>query len=293
MRSLKAKPSPSRSRSRAPIQKRGSPTWRVETTVRKFWSNRIIKVAIIGAISAVVSTIVWWADYPQRVGNFISNSFVMATGRLGFCLTDVLVEGRQNAPLEKVLKVVDVHHGAPLLGYDPYQIKKQLEEISWIRKATVKRQLPGVIFIQINERLPVALWQHHQHHYLVDELGVIISSDNLEVFNKLPVIVGGDAPVHAPHILHLLEKFPSIKKRLTALVRVGGRRWDVHLDKTLHIKLPEIKIEEALARLDLLIKQKRVNTSEVSVIDLRVHNQMVVRLSPSTSVRLKGKGKET
>jgi cell division protein FtsQ len=291
MRTLKAKPS--RSRSRSTLQKRGSPSWKVETTLRRTWSNPFIKMGLILGIAFIFPALLWWAEYPQRIGNFVSDSFVAATGRVGFCLSDVLVEGRQHAPIDKILKVVNVRRGDPLLSYDPYQIKRNLEEISWIRQATVKRQLPDIIFIQLNERHPVALWQHQQRHYLVDEQGVVISSDNLEAFDKLPIIVGGDAPVHAPHILHLLEKFPDIRNKITALVRVGERRWDLHLDRTLQIKLPETNVEEALVRLNLLIQQKKVNPREVSVVDLRVKNQMVMRLSPGAAIRLKGKGKET
>lgn len=290
MRTLKVKPS--RSRARA-LPKRGSPSWWMETTLRRYWSNSFVKVVAVGVMSLIFLALLWWAEYPQRFGSFVSHSTVAATGRMGLRLSDVLVEGRRNAPIEKILTVVNVRQGDPLLAYDPYFIKKRLEEISWIRQATVKRQLPGIIFIQLQERQPVALWQHQQKHYLVDEQGVIISSDNLQAFNTLPVIVGGDAPVHAPHILHLLEKFPTIRKRLTALVRVGGRRWDLHLDKSLQVKLPETKVEDALVRLDLLIQQKKINPSGVAIVDLRVHNQMVMRLSPTAAVRLKGKGKET
>ena len=293
MRALKIKQSRPRSRAKTVLPKRGSPSWWMETTLRRYWSNYLIKMTIIGVTPFIFLTLLWWAEYPQRFGNFVSHSTVAATGHMGLRLSDVLVEGRKNAPIEKILTVVNVRQGDPLFAYDPYLIKKRLEEISWIRQATVKRQLPGIIFIQLQERQPVALWQHQQKHYLVDEQGVIISSDNLQAFDKLPVIVGGDAPVHAPHILHLLEKFPDVRKRLTALVRVVGRRWDLHLDKSLQVKLPETKVEDALVRLDLLIQQKKINPSEVAIVDLRVQNQMVMRLSPSAAVRLKGKGKET
>jgi cell division protein FtsQ len=262
-------------------------------TLRRYWSNSLIKMTFVASTLLVFLALLWWAEYPQRFGNFVSDSTVAATGHMGLRLSDVLVEGRQNAPIEKILAVVNVRRGDPLLAYDPYLIKSRLEEISWIRQATVKRQLPGIIFIHLQERHPVALWQHQRKHYLVDEQGVIISGDNLKPFDKLPVIVGGDAPVHAPHILHLLEKFPDVRKRLTALVRIGGRRWDLHLDKSLQVKLPEIKVEDALVRLDLLIQQKKINPSEVAIVDLRVQNQMVMRLSPTAAVRLKGKGKET
>jgi len=246
----------------------------------------------MGGMAFFSFALLWWGEYPQKFGNFVSQSAVTTTGRMGFRLTDVLMEGRRNAPVKKILEAVNVQVGDPLFACDPYTIKQHLEEISWIRQATVKRQLPGIIFIQLTERQPVALWQHHQKHYLVDEQGVIIGSDNLQAFGKLPVIVGGDAPVHAPHILHLLEKFPGIRRKLTALVRVGGRRWDLHLDQ-LHIKLPETKVEEALVRLDVLIKQKKVNLAKVSVIDLKLDGQIVVTLPPSAALKLKGKGKET
>lgn len=291
MRSIKTKAS--KSRGRTHLQKRGSASWRLESTMRSFWSNFLIKSVFIGGILCSFSAMLWLTGYPQRLNHFVCESMVDVTKRMGLRVSDVFVEGRQNVPLEKILKVINVQRGAPLLSYDPYQMKKQLEEISWVRQATVKRQLPGIIFIQLSERHPVALWQHQQQLYLVDEKGVIISGDNLQIFDKLPIIVGGDAPVHAPHILHLLESFPDLRKKLTALVRVGGRRWNLHLSRSLQIKLPEINVEKALVRLDMLIKQKKINPSAVSVIDLRVQNQMVMRLSPAAAVRLKGNGKET
>jgi cell division protein FtsQ len=260
--------------------------------MQRLTSSRLIKGTLIAGVALLLPVLAWWMEYPQRLVGIATHSFVETTGKIGFSLAEVLVEGRHHASAEKITKVVGGQRGQPLLSYDPYEIKKQLEEIPWIRQATVKRQLPNIIFIQLMEREPVALWQHRQKHYLVDEQGVIISSDYLQAFANLPVIVGGDAPVHAPHILKMLEKFPDVRKQLTALVRVGGRRWDLHLDKKLQVMLPEAKVENALAQLTILIQQKKVNPLEVSVIDLRIENQMAMRLSPLAAVRIKGKGKE-
>jgi cell division protein FtsQ len=278
--------------SRSRRQKRRFPSWRAGAMMSRVLSSRLARVALIAGAALLFSVLAWWAEYPQRMTAFARHSLVEATSKIGFSLSEVLVEGRHYASADKIRKVVGGQRGQPLLAYDPYVIKKQLEEIPWIRQAAVKRQLPNIISIQLTEREPVAKWQHRQKHYLVDEQGVIISSDHLQAFAKLPVIVGGDAPVHAPHILKMLEKFPDVRKQLTALVRVGGRRWDLHLDKKLQVMLPEIKIENALARLSLLIQQKKINPAEVSIIDLRIENQMAMRLSPLAAVRIKGKGKE-
>jgi len=245
--------------SRSRRQKRRFPSWRAGAMMSRVLSSRLARVALIAGGALLFSVLAWWAEYPQRMTAFAGHSLVEATSKIGFSLAEVLVEGRHYASADKIRKVVGGQRGQPLLAYDPYVIKKQLEEIPWIRQAAVKRQLPNIISIQLTEREPVAKWQHRQKHYLVDEQGVIISSDHIQAFAKLPVIVGGDAPVHAPHILKMLEKFPDVRKQLTALVRVGGRRWDLHLDKKLQVMLPEIKIENALARLSLLIQQKKMN----------------------------------
>lgn len=266
---------------------------RMGSFFRYFLSNRMMQKMTIICAGFVFLGGLLCTKYPQEWINCTSDYLTSITGKIGLRVSDVFVEGRVNAPAHKILEVVDVYRGDPLLKHDPDLIKNRLESVSWIDKAIVKRQWPGIIFIQLKERYPVALWQHQQKYYLVDEKGIVIGSEHFEKFKNIPIIVGVDAPIHAPRILKLLEKFPDIRKKLTVLVRVGGRRWDLHWDKTLQIKLPEMKVEEALVKLSVLMKQKKMNISEVSVIDLRVQNQIVIKLSPMAAVRLKGKGKET
>ena len=143
------------------------------------------------------------------------------------------------------------------------------------------------------ERKPIALWHHQQSFFLVDQEGIVITSPNITQFQHLPVVVGADAPVHAPKILALLEKFPEIRKRLSSLVRIRQRRWDLSLENSILVKLPEDSVEDALARLSLLIEQKKISKDETSIVDLRVPKQVILRLSKAAAVRIKIKGKET
>jgi len=215
------------------------------------------------------------------------------TGHMGYALTDLYVEGRTHAPQADLLKAMAITRGQPILLHSPHELKERLEQISWIENAVVQRRLPNTLYIRLRERKPVAFWQHNQKHYLVDPHGVILSCENPLTFEGLPVIVGNDAPVHAPAILKLLSEYPEVRQKVTALVRVGGRRWDIHLNNKVQVKLPEIKPEGALSRLTMLLKQNKVNSAELSVIDLRMPDKLVMRLSPAASIRLNGKGKET
>ncbi len=234
-----------------------------------------------------------WFGYMQTALIYFSQKTIDFSAHMGLRIDEVFVEGRQHSPQDIILAAVQAQRGHPILAYNLEAIKSNLEKIDWIKSATVQRRLPNLLYIQMIERKPIALWHHQKSFFLVDQEGVVITSPGVTQFQHLPVVVGADAPVHAPKILALLEKFPEIRKRLSSLVRIRERRWDLSLENSILVKLPEDSVEDALARLSLLIEQKKISKDETSVVDLRVPKQIILRLSKAAAVRIKIKGKET
>jgi cell division protein FtsQ len=252
------------------------------------------KMMIFSAVLLVgLGTAVWWSGYPQIWFAKAEESLLMNSAQWGLKIEEVMVTGRTYASVEKILAAVQLKRGDPIMARSVAEIQNSLEEVSWIKKAQVQRRLPNILYIAIEERQPIAIWQHQKVNYLVDTEGVVVSHDSVAQFKHLPVVVGGDAPLHVPQILRILDRFPEIRKQVTALVRVGGRRWNLQLRNALEVKLPELKPEEALARLNLLLQQNKIDPSEMATIDLRVGNQMIMRLSPAAAIRLKDEGNET
>lgn len=234
-----------------------------------------------------------YQGYPEKIIDSVYHTTLNATAQFGFKVTDIMVQGRQFTSGEKILKTIQLKTGDPIFKLSPYEIRHNLKEVPWIQDAQVYRQLPSTIYVKIVERVPIAIWQHQRNHYLVDGQGVIITNENLPQFTKLPIVVGGDAPVHVPKILKILEKFPEVRDIVTALVRIGERRWDIQLNHKVTLKLPELKVEEALSKLSGLIHQKKLDLEEIKTIDLRIPDKTIVNLSPRGEIRLKGKGSET
>lgn len=247
----------------------------------------------IGLCFMVFSGVAWYQEHPQKAIDSLYDTALDFSAKFGFKINDIMVQGRQHTSSQKILKAMQLQVNDPIFKFSPHEISQNLKEVSWVKEAHVHRQLPGTIYVKIVERVPIAIWQHQKNHYLVDGEGVIITNENLATFSNLPVIVGGDAPLHVPKILHILEKHPDVRNKITALVRIGGRRWDIQLNRQVTIKLPEAKTDEAVAKLDLLLKQQRLDLEEVKIVDLRVPNKMIVNLSPRGEIRLKGKGSET
>ena len=123
---------------------------------------------------------------------------------------------------------------------------------------------------------------------LIDREGAVITDRGLGQFSTLPMVVGTDAAPHAGALLDMLAQVPALSARVRAAVRVGGRRWDVHFDNGVVVKLPEEGAASAWTRLAELDTQYRVLDRAVMIIDLRLTDRLVLRLEPSAPPRPPG-----
>ncbi|MGH7093497.1 MAG: cell division protein FtsQ/DivIB, partial [Stellaceae bacterium] len=105
----------------------------------------------------------------------------------------------------------------------------------------------------------------------------IIPVTDLARFSRLPTVVGADAPAHARELLDMLGSEPRLAARVTAAIRVGGRRWDLRIDHAIDVMLPE---EDPAAAWERLAEAERSNDllqRNVQTIDLRLPDRLVIR----------------
>ncbi|MEI8295481.1 MAG: cell division protein FtsQ/DivIB [Alphaproteobacteria bacterium] len=254
-------------------------------------TRNVLLFSLYGLFFLLVPGIAWYSGYPQQCWVRTVDAAIDLTKRAGFSVKEVLVEGRHAADSQSILDAIQLKQGQAVFSVSPQEIQQRLETHPWVRQAAVRRQLPGTLYIQLTERRAVAIWQHQKKFYVVDEQGVVIAPMSRQQ-PDLPVIIGKDAPLYAPQMLKILDSFQSIKQRTTSLIYVSGRRWNLLLNQTIEVRLPEKECEKALVRLSHLLEQKNLGPNEVYMIDLRMPDRIIIRPSAAASVRLKVKGKE-
>jgi cell division protein FtsQ len=204
---------------------------------------------------------------------------VEASASAGLVVAEVFVAGRGQTARDDLIAALDVTLGAPLLAFDGEAARRRVEALGWVREATVERRFPDTLFLRIVERQPLALWQRDGRLVVVDREGAVIDGAAPERFARLPVIVGDDAPRHAARLLAVLASEPSLLVRVEAAVRVGGRRWNLRFDNGIDVELPEQGLAEAWRRLAAFERRHRLLARDITVIDLRLPDRVVVRPS--------------
>jgi cell division protein FtsQ len=216
----------------------------------------------------------------QRVGGVVETWLIDRSAALGLRVADIRVEGRVTTDRTTILAALGAGPGAPILAVDPALSKRRLEALPWVSSALIERRLPDTLYVRLVERKPLALWQHDGKIQLIDETGAVIPVGRLDRFAKLPLVVGADAARHAAPLLAILAKEPDLAGRVTAAVRVRGRRWNLVLDGRVDVLLPADDAAAAWATLAHLERSSAILEREVESVDLRLPDRLVVRLAP-------------
>ena len=226
----------------------------------------------------------WHVGWPQREAEHIAAAGLRATQEAQFAVKDIVVEGREQTSKDVLLNALDASEGAPILSFDPAAAEARIEKLPWVASAIVERRLPDTIIVRLAERVPLARWQHEGRTVVIDAEGKELPDAKPEQFSALPLVVGADAPAETAGLLAALDHYPAIEKILTAAVRVGGRRWDLHLDPKVVAKMPEQGLDAALQNLSQLIVGQKILERDIISIDLRMPDRYVIEPANGATV---------
>ena len=77
----------------------------------------------------------------------------------------------------------------------------------------------------------------------------------------------------------MLASEPELAARVTAAIRVGGRRWNLRIDDIIDVLLPEESAETAWSRLAELERANALLKRDVQTVDLRLPDRLVLRVN--------------
>jgi cell division protein FtsQ len=286
MRMNRREPLPRAKRRPAPPRRRPRP--KLSGRTLRIGAFSFLAVLLVGGASHAIAS--GWVG--ERVAEARHGLIAIAAGS-GLTVRNVLVEGRVETPTADILQALNAERGAPLLGIDVAAAKERLEKLPWVKTATVERSPPDTLRVRVEERKAFALWQRGRRLSVIDREGTVIIKDQLARFADRPLVVGEGAELRAVEIVDLLALDPQFGKEVEAAVLVSGRRWNLRLAGGIEVRLPEEGMEAAWWRLARMVRDEKLLTRAVAIIDLRQPDRAIVRLTPEAAKKPEGPGEST
>ncbi len=214
------------------------------------------------------------AQWPGR-SEALARLDVLAV-KLGLGVTQIGVTGLDRAMTDDVFAAIQVSPGSSILAFDAEAASVRLEALPWIKSVSITRALPGEVTARLTERTPFAIWQNRQMPFLIDKDGRTLEPAAPSDYPDLPIVAGAGAAEEAGKILALVARYPQIRERLGAAVRVAGRRWTLKLKNGPELLLSASDPEASLARLEALSSEYKLLDRSLAAIDLRTPAQLVL-----------------
>ena len=207
-----------------------------------------------------------------------------ATSFAGFRIATIDITGNEQVSRIDVLTRIDLGAERSLFSFDAYKARQDLKSLPWVAEARVSKSYPDRLVVAITERKPFAVWQNNGELWLMERDGAAIVPFE-ERFAALPHVVGAGAGPKAAGFVTMVARQPQIAAHVLAYVLVGDRRWDLVLDTGVTVMLPEFGEEAELAELARLEREQGILSRDVTEIDMRLTDRMVLRLAPDAAAR--------
>ena len=213
-----------------------------------------------------------------NIGSVIRSASEQGSAIAGFSVEQVEIHGINHT------RRIDVHSaltkaGGSLLFASVDAMKQEVEQLSWVRHATVARQLPNRLVVVVEERKPFALWQRQGQLALIDSSGHVLQRKDLNAYMQLPLVVGEGADQRIGDLFADLDQVPALRASVDAASWIGNRRWDVRFRSGETLQLPEGRRESQAA----LVAFAQLNAANsllgkgISHFDMRVADRLFVR----------------
>ncbi len=260
MKTLKKNRSVNKKRS-----KRKSATRHKKVSVQSFTKRDAWDVIVVIMLLTIV---VYFSAYVRN------NQFAVSVWPV---IENVNITGRTDAVDHDALKdIIHAHTASGFLHVKMEHLEKELENLTWVRQATVQRFWPDTLSVNILQHSPIARWGDAG---LMNTYGDLFFPNNVEPFRSLPMLYGEE-----PRAKELARTFENSMQQLKPLgLQLRGMFEDERqsivlvLKDGLVISVGDGDVSEKIKRFITAHDQYLAkNLNEVKKVDLRYTNGLAV-----------------
>lgn len=209
------------------------------------------------------------------------NNYVIRTDH--FIIKEINVKGNSFVKNETIYQLLSNKMNTNILKVDLQKLKSKIDTHDYINSSRISTLLPGTIFIEINEIIPVGLYKNNNKRYLLDSNSNSIEANNdaLNYYN-VPIISNINNYSEKVKVTQLLRMIIQNDESLYLSINhieLNHEEINIHLSSKTKITLNKNKTENDLAILfefiDNISEIKKITSYRY--IDLTVKDQIIVK----------------
>ncbi len=200
----------------------------------------------------------------------IQNSITLNTAPK---IKKIFIENNLIIQEEEIRKKLSFLYESNIFFLNLQKIKRELNEIDFIKSFEIKKIYPDKIKFKIIEKEPVAILQNKKTKKFYTKENETISFVDLDRFSKLPLVFGDKESFKI--FYNQLKKINFPINDIKKFYLYKSERWDLVTIKNQTIKLPIKNYEDSLK--NFLSLQNNTNFEKYKIFDYRINGQLILK----------------
>jgi cell division protein FtsQ len=198
---------------------------------------------------------------------------------IGYKLEEIQINDLQFLDVKEVVDIMNVQNEESVFKINIEEIEINLERNFWISEAKVRVIYPNILNVFITEKVPEFLWNDGKKFYAVNEKGEILKQvlgDDKYQFANFITISGKNSRGYIPNLMLFIKSDDYLFSNISAISRVGKRRWDVYFIGGLKVMLPQKTPAKSWQNFIELNDKINFFNNKFKSVDLRVENKIFI-----------------
>ena len=191
-----------------------------------------------------------------------------------FKIKEIKIENNEILKDQELINIFSFLYSKNIVFLNFYELKKNIDQNSFIKKIEIKKIFPDKIVIKVFEKKPIAILidQYQKKYYLGKKIDLIEFRKILK-YENLPIVKGELKNFRKLFENLIRVNFPTDQVLIYQHFKVN--RWNIEMIDKKILKLPEKNYTESLINF-ISIKDKS-NFKKYKIFDYRLNNQLVLR----------------
>ena len=190
-----------------------------------------------------------------------------------FKIQEIKIENSNIFEEQELIKVFSFLYDKNLIFIHSYELKKKIDQKSFIKKLEIKKIYPDKIVIKVFEKEPIAIFidKDKKKFYLGKKFD-LIRYRKISKYKNLPVVKGKHRSFKILYNNLIKINFPT--EQILNYRHFKLNRWDIEMMDEKILKLPTKNYTKSLINF-MSIKDK-TNFEKYKIFDYRLNNQLIL-----------------
>ena len=194
----------------------------------------------------------------------------------GMVLHEVYLNKRKesNVNNNNIIEVLNVDIGDPINSFNINNIRKRINDLSWVKDSKIYLRPLGQLDIFILEHIPYGVLEFNKNHYLIDNNGIRIKNIKSFEFPGLFRLHGEGSTLAIKELPLIINKLKQLDFEVLKVERIDLRRWNIFIKKGFYLKLPNLN---PINSIEFLYSLNNIDYNNLDSIDLRIENRISLK----------------